>query len=108
MLIPKPENYKFYEFRRVGDKVVELKQIVAYSFIIENDHNKSRNDALDMLINWMQSDKGKWVLKNSFEGTYFDHIKHIDPKYFNYVTKYIVVATFEEHRLAEYYLRFGK
>ena len=56
----------------------------------------------------MQSDKGKWVLKNSFEGTYFDHIKHIDPKYFNYVTKYIVVATFEEHRLAEYYLRFGK
>ena len=100
--IEKPKDYKFYEFRLVGDEVVELKRIVACSFEIDDSNHKNQ-DAGRELFKWCDSDRGRWIMENAFETPYFEYYKRAD----RWTVEFKVVATFTTKKLTEYYLRFS-
>ena len=100
MLVERPKDYKFYQYRLMGDKVVEYKQIVAHHFEVADEQHQS--DAFDRLVNWAASDCGKWIMKNASEDPYYDWYRHTD----TYTTEFKIIATFELKKLSEYYLRW--
>ena len=102
MLVEKPKDYKFYQFRMVGDKVVEYKRIVAHHSIVDPFERDQINVA-EQLGEWSVSDRGKWIMENAAESLYYDWYRRAE----TYTTEFKVIATFELKKLSEYYLRFS-
>jgi hypothetical protein len=100
--IEKPKDYKFYDYKLVGDDVVELKRIVACSFEIDDSTNKNQVAGQE-LFNWCISDRGQWIMENAFETPYFEYYKRAD----RWTVEFKVIATFTAKKLTEYYLRFS-
>lgn len=101
--VEKPRDYKFHQFKLVGDDVVELKRIVAHHFEVEDHHHYRDQDAVTKMCEWLASDRGKWIMENAFEIPYYDHYKRPD----TWTVEFKVVATFTTKKLTEYYLRFS-
>lgn len=103
--IEKPKDYKFYEFRMVGGDVVELKRIVAHSFDVPDNSQQYRviKDAATLMSEWLNTDRGMWVMENAYETPYYDYYKQTD----RWNVEFKVVATFTTKKLSEYYLRWS-
>ena len=104
MLIKKPENYKFYQYRMMDDTVVEYKRIVVHHFEIGGGSGVMRQHRhIERLVEWAKSDRGQWILKNAAEDPYYDSYQWVE----SWTVEFKIVATFELKKLSEYYLRFN-
>jgi hypothetical protein len=56
------------------------------------------------IYQWQQTEHGKWVMENTLEQPIYQQT--IDYNYFGYT--YTIYAFFNERKLMEYYLRYGK
>lgn len=101
-LVEKPKDYKFDQYKLVGNEVVELKRFVAYSFQVY-DSDRKNQEAGKHLFEWTQSDRGRWIMENAFETPYYDYYKRSD----TWTVEFKVVATLTAKKLTEYYLRFS-
>ena len=101
--IEKPKDYKFYQWKMIGGDVVELKRIVAHSFEIDDSSHRRNNEAAEHMVEWLNSDRGKWIMENAFETPYYDHYSRAD----RWTIEFKIVATFTAKKLTEYYLRFN-
>lgn len=101
--VEKPRDYEFHQFKLVGDDVVELKRIVAHHFEILDTDVVRINEAARNILDWCESDRGKWIMENAFELPYFDYYKRAD----RWSVEFKIVATFTTRKLSEYYLRFS-
>jgi len=103
MLIKKPEDYKFYQYKMVDDKVVEYKRLVVHHFGIDDSQHGRHIESIERLAEWANSDRGQWILKNAAEDPYYDSYRRLE----TWTIEFKVVATFELKKLSEYYLRFS-
>lgn len=101
--IEKPKDYKFYQYKKVGDDVVELKRIVACYFEVDDSQHRRNEEAASIICSWLESDKGRWIMENAFETPYYDYCRRPD----RWTVEFKVVATFTSKKLTEYYLRFS-
>lgn len=92
------------KYHMVDDKVVMKKEIVVHTFNM-GDVDDPDLYAAEPLYQWQQTDAGKWVMENCCDNAPIWH-RHADPTSFGY--RYTISATFEEKKLTEFYLRFGK
>lgn len=102
MVIPKPMDYDFKEYRIIDGILVKLHQIVVHEYTY-TDVSYLSPEKFDDVKTWLTTLRAEWIIKNSFEVMYFDQYSRPDLG----KTQVIVVATFEAKKLTEYYLRFG-
>jgi len=88
----------------VDNKVVMKKQIIVHTFQM-GDVEDPDLYAAEPLYAWQKSLPGEWVMENCCDDAPIWH-RHADPTSFGY--RYTISATFEEKKLTEFYLRFGK
>lgn len=103
MLIRKPEDHKFYQYKMLDDTVVEYKRLVVHHFEIDDSQHRRHTESIERLAEWANSDRGQWILKNAAEDPYYDSYRRPE----TWTIEFKVVATFELKKLSEYYLRFS-
>lgn len=104
--IEKPANYKFCQFYKVGNDVVEMKRIVAHHFEIPEDdqyYKKFHTEAANQICKWLKTEKGQWIMENAFETPYYDSYKRVD----RWSVEFKIIATLTPKQLTEYYLRWS-
>lgn len=101
---PHPGYKSTKNYYIVDNKVIMKKEIVVHTFTM-GDVEDPDLYAAEPLYQWQKSPAGKWVMENCCDDAPIWH-RHTDPTSFGY--RYTVKATFEEKKLTEYYLRFGK
>ena len=103
MLIKKPEDYTFYQYRTVNDKVVEYKRLVVYRFGVSADVLAESAKAIEIIAKWATSPEGKWLIENAAEPLHYDSFNRVEI----WTIEYAIIATLESKKLTEYYLRFS-
>ena len=88
----------------INEVLIVKKQIVVHTFTM-GDVEDPDLYAAEPMWQWQQSEAGKWVMENCCDEAPIWH-RQVDPSSFGH--RYIVLATFEEKKLTEFYLRFGK
>jgi hypothetical protein len=91
-------------YQIVDNKVIMKKEIVVHTFRM-GDVDDPDLYAAEPIYQWQKSDAGKWVMENYCNEAPIWH-RHADPTHFGYT--YTISATFEDKKLTEFYLRFGK
>ena len=88
----------------IDNKVVMKKEVIVHTFSL-GDVDDPDLYAAEPLYQWQKSEAGSWVMENCCDDVPVWN-RYADPTSYGY--KYIVKATFEEKKLTEFYLRFGK
>lgn len=88
----------------INDTVIMKKEIVVHTFTM-GDVEDPDLYAAEPLYQWQKSPEGSWVMENCCDDAPIWH-RQVDPASFGH--RYIILATFEEKKLTEFYLRFGK
>ena len=83
--------------------VKEIHKVVVHRFVLDAVEDPEIY-AAEPLIEWQQSDAGKFVMKNAIgKPTYHKQIDHNSMGY-----RFVIVAELEKKKLSEFYLRWGK
>jgi hypothetical protein len=92
-----------YQYMVVGDRVEEIKEITVHTFTM-GDVEDPDLYAAQPLIEWQDSEDGKWVMEHSVETPCWHRLA--DPISYGY--KYSITAKLQGPRLTEWLLRKGK
>lgn len=101
---PQKPNAKLITHSVVDGKVIVKKQIVVHTFTV-GDVDDPDLYAAEPIYQWQQTEAGKWVMENCCDDTPIWN-RYMDPHYYGHM--YMISAVFEEKKLTEFYLRFGK
>ena len=100
--IKKPDNYKFHQYKLVGDKVVIQKQFCACRFIVSSSPRTFKS-AQTSMVEWLETDRAKWLLENSADQPFYDYYKCAMRNSVIFEVFYIL----EEKMLTLYHLKFS-
>jgi hypothetical protein len=89
-----------YRYTVVGDRVEEAKEVVVHTFTM-GDVEDPDLYAAEPLIQWQNSESGKWVMENAVETPMWH--RQADPVSFGY--KYAITAKLRGAKLTEWLLR---
>ena len=95
---------EFKEYKLVDNRLIKLSQCVVYQFFVPNDvrNFNSLNHIAEMFNTFLNSDKGKWVLENSYNDLWYNSYKEYDRN----GEQFKIVATFAEPTKTIYYLKW--
>lgn len=85
------------------DTIQEIHRVVVYKFSVA-DVDDPEIYAAEPIMQWQDSDSGKFVMKNSVTTPMFH--KTLDHATFGY--RYAITAELEKKKYSEFLLRFGK
>jgi hypothetical protein len=99
----KPKGIRINGYMIIDDKVHEIHQIIVHRFRM-GDVEDPDLYAAQPLIEWQNSEVGKWCIENAEEVPYW--IRQTDPTTYGY--RYIVMARLSEQNETYFRLRFQK
>lgn len=91
-----------YTFIREGDRVYEIKKITVHQFQM-GDVEDPDLYAAEPLIEWQNSEMGKWVMGKAVETPEWH--RHLDP--FTYGYRYAIVAKLKDVDFTFWQLKWG-
>ena len=94
---------EFKEHQLVDNRLIKLSQCVVYQFFVYDERNFNSPDYIaEMFDTFLNSDKGKWVLENSYNDPWYSSYKD----YSSLGKQFKIVATFTESMKTMYYLKW--
>lgn len=109
MTMPAPEDYNNHppghykhQYNLIDDKVVEFKELIVHRFKM-GDVEDPDLYAAQPLIEWQESEQGKWVMDHAVETPVWH--RHIAPM--NYHTDYAITAKLTAQDATFFILKWG-
>lgn len=95
--------FKAPEYKLIDNKGVRFSDVVVHSFTM-GDVEDPDLYAAEPIINWQESEAGKWVMEHAVEKPFWH--RHIDPYSFGY--KYHIIARLSEQDQTYWTLKWQK
>lgn len=90
------------KYKIVGDGVKEIREVTVHQFTLA-DVDDADIYAAEPMHEWVQSEKGQWVIKNAYEMPIFHH----QQDFANMEHKYVIRAKFIGPALTEWFLKYN-